>query len=130
MNKTKETISLNLMKRNIRKLLKNKKAVSQVLAAMMMIFMFTAAIGVVWAWLLPTYRRFQTTNAINTVTTYMLDVDNSIYGLLEGGVGLTKTMNIDSFYGIYQLIDGKNASLRLSSKSSHRLLVLIALASF
>jgi len=94
--------------------LKNKNAVSQVLAAVMMIFMFTAAIGVVWAWLLPTYQKFQTRNVINSVTSYMLSVDDSIYDLLEGGEGLTRTINIDSFSGVYVWDEGKNTSLRFS----------------
>jgi len=105
---------LKIKKGLFRKLLKNKKAVSEILAAVMMIFMFTAAIGVVWAWLIPTYQRFQTTNVVNSVTSYMLSVDNSIYDLLEGGEGLTRTVNIDSFFGQYIWNEGKNTSLRFS----------------
>jgi len=111
-----ETNSLKIKKGKLRKLLKNKSAVSQILAAVMMIFMFTAAIGVVWAWLLPTYQQFQTRNVINSVTSYMLTVDNGIYDLLEGGEGLARTVNIDSFFGEYLLTDGKNASLRFSDE--------------
>lgn len=107
---------MKIKKGKLRKLLKNKSAVSQVLAAVMMIFMFTAAIGVVWAWLLPTYQQFQTRNVMNSVTSYMLAVDNSIYDLLEGGEGLTRTINIDSFFGEYVYAEGKNTSLRFSDE--------------
>jgi hypothetical protein len=112
-----ETNSLKIKKGKLRKLLKNKNAVSQVLAAVMMIFMFTAAIGVVWAWLLPTYQSFQTRNVINSVTSYMLSVDNSIYDLLEGGEGIARTINIDSFFGEYIWEEGKNTSLRFRDQA-------------
>ncbi|NHJ04177.1 MAG: hypothetical protein EAX90_05095 [Candidatus Heimdallarchaeota archaeon] len=94
-----------------RKLLKNKKAVSQVLAAIMMIIMLTAAIGVVWGWLFPSYRRFQANNAINSVTSYMLRIDEGVYSLLSEGTGAITTLNLDPFFGTYQYESGKNITI-------------------
>jgi hypothetical protein len=47
----------------------------------------------------------------------MLSIDNNIYDLLEGGEGITKTLNIDSFFGKYVWAEGKNVSLRFSDAS-------------
>jgi len=97
-----------------RKLLKNKKAVSQVLAAIMMIVLLTAAIGVVWGWLFPSYRRFQANNAINSVTSYMLRIDEGIYSLLSEGTGAVINQNLDPFFGTYQYESGKNITIDFS----------------
>jgi hypothetical protein len=105
---------LKLRRPILRKLFKNQKAVSQTLAAMMMIFLFMTAIAVVWAWLYPTYRRFQTSNTINTITSYMLRVDESIYDLYGEGTGSIKTITIDPTYGRILYEAGKNATLRFS----------------
>ena len=94
-----------------RRFLKNKKAVSQILAAIMMIVMLTAAIGVVWGWLFPAYRRFQTNNALNSVTSYMLRIDEGVYSLLNEGTGSVTNLNIDPFFGYYQYVAGKNITL-------------------
>ncbi|MHA1220714.1 MAG: hypothetical protein ACTSQB_03165 [Candidatus Heimdallarchaeota archaeon] len=102
------------LRKSLRRIFKNKKAVSQVLAAVMMIFMFVTAIGVVWGWLYPTYRRFQSTNAIHTVTSYMLRVDETVYDLYGEGVGTTKIVRMDPKYGTFFYDTGKNASLRFA----------------
>ena len=106
--------SLKLFK----KLFKDRKAVSQTLSAIMMIFMFTAAIGVVWGYLYPTYRRFQTDNAVNSVISYMLSIDDNVYDVLSDGPGSTVSLNIDNFFGYYQYETGKNASLQFSDEGS------------
>ena len=92
----------------LKRFLRNKKAVSQILAAIMMIVMLTAAIGVVWGWLFPAYRRFQTNNALNSVTSYMLRIDEGVYSLLSEGQGALTNLNIDPFFGYYQYEAGKN----------------------
>ena len=94
---------------------KDKNAVSQVLAAMMMIFLFTAAIGVVWGYLYPAYRRFQTTNTINSVTSYMLSIDESIYDIYGEGEGTTKAMYVDPSFGTFLYENGKNVSLQYTN---------------
>ncbi len=106
--------SLKLLKR----IFKDRQAVSETLAAIMMIFMFVAAIGVVWGYLYPTYKQFQTDNAINSVSSYMLSVDNEIYGLLSDGPGSTTAVNVDNFFGYYQYETGKNASLQFADEGS------------
>ncbi len=102
----------------LRKLIKDKKAVSETLAAIMMIFMFITAIGVVWGYLYPTYKQFQTDNSINSVVSYMLSVDNKIYDLLSDGPGSTTAVNVDSFFGYYQYETGKNVSLQFADEGS------------
>lgn len=99
-------------------MLKNKKAVSEVLAAIMMIFMFIAAIGVVWAWLFPAYQRFQTTNTINTVTSYMLRIDETVYDVYGDGIGSIKAVRIDPGYGTFLYESGRNISIRFSDAGS------------
>ncbi|MGC9780198.1 MAG: hypothetical protein HZR80_13215 [Candidatus Heimdallarchaeota archaeon] len=106
---------MKLRRTKIKKMFKDKNAVSQILAAMMMIFLFTAAIGVVWGYLYPTYRRFQTTNAINSVTLYMLNIDESIYDIYGKGEGTTKTIRVDPSYGTFFYDEGKNVSLQYSN---------------
>jgi len=101
---------LKLQKKLFRKLFKDKSAVSQVLAAMMMIFLFISAIAVVFAWLYPTYNNFQTSNTINSVTSYMLDIDQSIYELFSEGTGSTKAVRTDPGFGRFDQLVGKNAS--------------------
>ncbi|NHJ38461.1 MAG: hypothetical protein FK731_00405 [Asgard group archaeon] len=101
----------------LKKLFKNQKAVSQVLAAMMMIFLFITAIAVVWAWLYPTYRRFQTTNTLNTITSYFLRIDESIYDLYGEGPGSIETIRIDPTYGRVLYEAGKNATLHFSDEN-------------
>jgi hypothetical protein len=105
---------LKLRKSLLRKLFKNKKAVSQTLAAIIMVFLFMTAIAVVWVWLYPAYRNFQTTNTINNVKTYMLRVDESIYDLYGAGPGSNEVLRIDPSYGQFSIVDGRNVSLQFS----------------
>ena len=105
---------MNLQRKTLRQLLKNRKAISQVLAAVLMLFLFVAAIALVWGWLYPTYRRFQTQNAINSVTTYMLGFDEGIYELFGEGVGSTNTYRADPIYGSFQYEVGKNLTFIFS----------------
>jgi len=95
----------------MKKLFRNRKGVSHVLAAIIMIILFTTAIGVVWGWLFPAYQRFQTSNTINSVTTYFLRVDAEVYNLLSEGPGSTKVVNFDPHYGTFWHDDGKNVTL-------------------
>lgn len=104
--------SLKLLK----KVFKDRKAVSETLAAIMMIFMFIAAIGVVWGYLYPTYKRFQTDNAMNSVASYMLGIDSEMYDLLSDGPDSTAAINIDNFFGYYLYETGKNASLQFTDE--------------
>ncbi|NHJ47368.1 MAG: hypothetical protein FK733_06220 [Asgard group archaeon] len=97
-----------------RRLFKNQKAVSQTLAAIMMIFLFITAIAVVWAWLYPAYLNFQTTNNINGITTYMLRVDESVYDLYGDGIGSTEVIRIDPNLGRIFYEEGRNVSLQFS----------------
>lgn len=79
-----------------------------------MIFMFIAAIGVVWAWLFPAYQRFQTTNTINSVTSYMLRVDETVYDVYGEGVGSTRAVRMNPGFGTFLYESGRNFSLRFS----------------
>ena len=81
---------------------------------MMMIFLFITAIAVVWAWLYPTYQQFQTSNTINTITSYMLRVDESVYDLYGEGQGSIEAIRIDPSYGRILYEEGKNITLRFS----------------
>jgi hypothetical protein len=101
---------LKLQRKFFRKLFKDKSAVSQILAAMMMMFLFITAIGVVFAWLYPTYNNFQTSNTINSVTSYMLDIDQTIFDLFSGGSGSTEAVRTDPNFGRFDYEAGKNAS--------------------
>ncbi|HUT81190.1 MAG TPA: hypothetical protein VMZ29_08305 [Candidatus Bathyarchaeia archaeon] len=105
---------MKLRKNPLLKIIKNRKAVSEILAAIMMIFMFIAAIGVVWAWLFPAYQRFQTTNTINSVNSYMLRVDETFYDIYGEGVGSTKAVRMDPSYGTFIYESGRNVSVRFS----------------
>ncbi|MHA1532217.1 MAG: hypothetical protein ACTSR6_09495 [Candidatus Heimdallarchaeota archaeon] len=106
---------LKLQRKLFRKLFKNKTAVSQVLAAVMMIFLFISAIAVVFAWLYPTYNNFQTSNTINSVTTYMLDIDETIFDLFGEGTGSTKAVRTDPSFGRFDYETGKNISFIFSN---------------
>ena len=106
---------MKLQRKLLRKLFKDKTAVSQVLAAVMMIFLFISAIGVVFAWLYPTYNNFQTSNTINSVTTYMLDIDETIYDLFNDGTGSTKAVRTDPNLGRFDYDAGKNISFIFSN---------------
>ena len=97
-----------------RKLFRSKKAVSQTLSAMMMIFLFTAAIATVWAWLFPTYRRFQTTNTINSMSSVMLSIDESIYDIYGSGIGTTDAIRVNPDVGYFFYEVGKDVSLQFS----------------
>lgn len=77
---------------------------------MMMMFLFITAIGVVFAWLYPTYNNFQTSNTINSVTSYMLDIDQTIFDLFSGGSGSTEAVRTDPNFGRFDYEAGKNAS--------------------
>ncbi|NHJ31761.1 MAG: hypothetical protein FK732_02755 [Asgard group archaeon] len=101
---------MKLQRKLFRKLFKDKSAVSQILAAMMMMFLFISAIGVVFAWLYPTYNNFQTSNTINSVTTYMLDIDETIFGLFSDGLGSTEAIRTDPSSGRFEYEPGKNVS--------------------
>ncbi|MHA1629848.1 MAG: hypothetical protein ACTSXO_05345 [Candidatus Heimdallarchaeota archaeon] len=101
-------------KRNLKRLMKSKAAVSQVLAAIMIIFMFVAAIGVVWAWLYPAYNQFQTTNNINSMTSYMLRVDEAIYDLYGMEPGSIDIVRMDPNFGFVRYEEGKNVSLQFA----------------
>jgi len=105
---------LKHQKRPLKRLIKSKQAVSQILAAIMIIFMFVAAIGVVWAWLYPAYQRFQTTNNINSMTSYMLRVDEAIYNLYGKGEGAIDIVRVDPNFGFMRYEEGKNVSLRFA----------------
>ena len=106
---------LKLQRKLFRKLFKDKTAVSQVLAAVMMIFLFISAIAVVFAWLYPTYNNFQTSNTINSVTTYMLDIDETIFNLFSEGTGSTKAIRTDPSFGRFDYEAGKNVSFIFSN---------------
>ena len=106
---------LKLQRKLFRKLFKDKTAVSQVLAAVMMIFLFISAIAVVFAWLYPTYNNFQTSNTINSVTTYMLDIDETIFDLFSEGTGSTKAIRTDPSFGRFDYEAGKNVSFIFSN---------------
>lgn len=106
---------MKLQRKLLRKLFKDKTAVSQVLAAVMMIFLFISAIGVVFAWLYPTYNNFQTSNTINSVTTYMLDIDETIFDLFNVGTGSTKAVRTDPNFGRFDYGAGKNVSFIFSN---------------
>jgi hypothetical protein len=106
---------LKLQRKLLRKLFKDKTAVSQVLAAVMMIFLFISAIGVVFAWLYPTYNNFITSNTINSVTTYMLDIDEAIFDLFNVGTGSTKAVRTDPNFGQFDYGAGKNVSFIFSN---------------
>ncbi len=108
---------LKLQRKLFRKLFKDKSAVSQVLAAMMMMFLFISAIAVVFAWLYPTYNNFQTSNTINSVTSYMLDIDQTIYDLFSEGIGTTKAVRTDPSFGRFDQLLGKNASFIFNNEA-------------
>jgi hypothetical protein len=96
------------LRKAIRKVIKNKNAVSQVLGAIMMILMLTSAIAIVWAWIIPAYNRFQRTNTVNSITSYMLRVDESVFLLLQEGEGATRTIELDPMDGEYRYEPGKD----------------------
>ncbi|MFW9924714.1 MAG: hypothetical protein ACFFDW_15645, partial [Candidatus Thorarchaeota archaeon] len=58
------------------------------------------------------YTTFQTNNTLNSVTSYMLRVDDNIYSLIDEGVGSTRAINMDPFVGYYQFEEGKNMTMR------------------
>jgi hypothetical protein len=70
--------------------------------------MLLSGIAVVWGWLFPMYRRFQTTNVINSVSSYMLKIDDGIYSIIAEGEGTTVGIKIDPFTGVYRNSSGQS----------------------